>query len=533
MSAGSRHPRAAGIAAALCAAALLALAGPATAAGPPGGLDSRAFELVSPVEKNGGVVGPPGSFFTGVLQAGVQDGAVAFGSPASFGEAVGSLPVNQYLATRGAAGWSSENVTPSALSGTYSAGAYELFSADLGSAILNNGWRCRDGSGSCAVENPPLAPGAPPGYRNLYLREADTFTPLVTSTFPSLPSEPQDFQLAFEGASPDLHHVVFSAEGSLYEWSEGFVEVISSDPGAALASGPGAVSADGSRVYWTLAGNLHLREGGGSRLVAAGASFQTASRDGSRAYFIQGEHLYRYQATSEALSDLTSAGGALAVIGLSDDGGVIYYVTSNGLHRFAAGASTRLLATGPSTLPPASGRAQASADGARFFFTSPAALLFHDTDGSADVYEWEAGGRGTCVQAGGCLALISDGRLGGAAFAGASASGDDAYFVTSAPLLPRDPDAALDLYDARVGGGFPEPEAQVCFGDDCQGPSPVPDYEPPPTASLPGLGNRAVSFPRNCKPHKQRRKHKGCKRRHHRAHHRHEGGRSERAKAGR
>lgn len=126
---------AAGIAAALGVAALLAFAGSAVAAGPPGGLDARAWELVSPPDKNGGAVGAPGTQAAGVLQAAAQGGALAFGSVASFGAAAGSLPVNQYLATRTPSGWSTENVTPSATpSGGYPAGAYELFSEDLGKA---------------------------------------------------------------------------------------------------------------------------------------------------------------------------------------------------------------------------------------------------------------------------------------------------------------------------------------------------------------------------------------------------------------
>jgi hypothetical protein len=509
-----------GIAVALAATVLLVLSGPATAAGPPGGLDARAFELVSPLEKNGGGVGAPGTPAAGVLQAAAQGGALAFGSPASFGEAAGSLPVNQYIATRLPTGWGTANLTPPALSGTYAAGAYELFSANLSRAILNNGWRCRDGSPSCPAENPPLGPGAPAGYRNLYLRETGTFTPLITNGFPGLPAQPEDFQLLFEGASPDLHHVALSAQGTLYEWSEGEIETVSSAPGAALADGPGAISTDGSRLYWILAGDLYLREGTASRLIASAASFQGASDDGSLAFFIQNDHLYRYRLADEALIDLTPDGGAVALVGLSDDGSVAYFVSAAGLYRFA-GAPTRLRAAGPGVLPPASGRAQASADGTRFFFTTSAVLVPEDTDGNTDVYEWEAKGSGSCEHAEGCLGLISDGRLGGASFVGASASGDDAFFATASSLLPSDP-GSLDIYDARAGGGFPEPGAPDCVGDDCQGPAPTPDYEPPPTASLLGLPNPPASFPRSCKPGKRKRK--ACKHRHHhRAHHQRNG----------
>jgi hypothetical protein len=76
--------------------------------------------------------------------------------------------------------------------------------------------------------------------------------------------------------------------------------------------------------------------------------------------------------------------------------------------------------------------------------------------------------------------LISDGRdvslvEGGAGSAtvellGTDASGDDVFFKTNDALVPSDTDEGADVYDARVDGGFPEPEARPqCSGDECQG----------------------------------------------------------------
>lgn len=436
------------------------IAPPALGAGPEKALDARAWELVSPVEKNGGGVGTPGSEGAGVLQAAAAGGALAFGSPSSFGEAAGSLAVNQYVSRRGAGGWSTENVTPAAISGSYEGGAYEAFSEDLSGAIL---------------------------------------------------VDDQRFQGGFEGASPDLEHVVFSAEGILSEWSEGTVAAISSSPGAALATGPGAVSADGTRVYWIDSGDLYLREAGASRLVAAGAAFQAASRDGSVAYFLAAGHLYRYRAVSEETTDV--APGVVALVGCSADGATAYYVTTDGLYRLHGGFAVRLAAAVPSQLPPATGPAQASADGARFFFTSSKPLLAVDTDGAPDAYEWEAAGAGSCPQGGGCFGLLSSGRVGSATFVDASASGDDAFFATAASLLPADPDS-LDVYDARAGGGFPEPPpATACLGDDCQGPAPAADYEAPPTSFIGAPPNRPIHFAKrkhhHHRHHKRHRHHRG------------------------
>jgi hypothetical protein len=506
--------RAARAAAALCLAGL-ALAPAAIAAGPPGGLDARAWEPVSPAEKSGGAVGTPGSAGAGVMQAAASGNGFAFGSPYSFGEAEGSLAVNQYLASRGASSWVTQNLTPPALSGTYAGGAYLAFSEDLSRSVLSGGDRCREGPlATCPAQNPPLGPGGPPGYRNLYLRQAGSYAPIVTAAnFPGLPPDPQDFHPAFEGASPDLGHVVFSAGETLYEWSEGSTEAIAAGPGVALAAERGAVSAEGNRIYWSDGGELNLREGGASVPLAEAASFQAASKDGSIALYVKAGHLYRYQAVGGQSTDLTPAGGVLALVGSSEDAATLYYVTGEGLYRRSGAAASRLLSAGPSFLPPATGPARAAADGTRFFFTYPAPLRPTDTDGLPDAYEWEAQGAGSCTQAGGCFALLSGGRAGSATFLDSSASGEDAFFATEASLLGADTDS-LDVYDARAGGGFPEaPPQPPCFGDDCQGPAPAPDYRPPPSATIAGHANPPPRFRAQHKKHKKKHKHRRAKHR--------------------
>ena len=143
--------------------------------------DSRGWEMVSPVEKNGGQVDPPGAIAGGgVLQAAADGGSVTYGSSASFGAgAKGAPPASQYIATRDSGGWSTENITVPIFSGTYDVDdqgvPYQLFSTDLARGLLLNGEHCRGESGDCAVANPPLAgTGAPAGYQNYYLRESAT-----------------------------------------------------------------------------------------------------------------------------------------------------------------------------------------------------------------------------------------------------------------------------------------------------------------------------------------------------------------------
>ena len=106
-----------------------------------------------------------------------------------------------------------------------------------------------------------------------------------------------------------------------------------------------------------------------------------------------------------------------------------------------------------------------SADGARLFFDSFDPLLPKDTNGKADVYQWEAAGTGDCSEAkasfsppnGGCIALISSGEAPtDSEFIDASPEGDDVFLASGESLLSQDPGEA-DIYDARVGGGFAAP----------------------------------------------------------------------------
>ena len=102
-------------------------------------------------------------------------------------------------------------------------------------------------------------------------------------------------------------------------------------------------------------------------------------------------------------------------------------------------------------------------DRGQVFFDTSDALLPVDTDGEQDVYEYENGQ----------LYLISTGTSSDAStFIDASASGTDVFFATRQQLAPADSDQSVDIYDARIGGGFPPaPEQQQpCQGDACKPP---------------------------------------------------------------
>lgn len=123
-----------------------------------------------------------------------------------------------------------------------------------------------------------------------------------------------------------------------------------------------------------------------------------------------------------------------------------------------------------------------SDDGSRVFFNSADQLVPAAVNGRFNPYMWEDG----------TLHLLSSGSAAADAYFGdASASGDDAFFTTSEPLLALGQSDKVALWDARVGGGFPLPTPpQECSGDACQGPrAPQPTLQDPPSTRHTGSGN--------------------------------------------
>jgi hypothetical protein len=124
-----------------------------------------------------------------------------------------------------------------------------------------------------------------------------------------------------------------------------------------------------------------------------------------------------------------------------------------------------------------------SDDGRRVFFNTAEALVPGDVNGKRDVYLWQEG----------ALRLISSGQSAEAStFVEASPSGDDVFFTTRQQLVGSDVDQLFDLYDARVGGGFAQQQAQpACSDDSCQGPLSAPVPGPRPGTKALGGGNAA------------------------------------------
>jgi Tol biopolymer transport system component len=134
-------------------------------------------------------------------------------------------------------------------------------------------------------------------------------------------------------------------------------------------------------------------------------------------------------------------------------------------------------------------------DGTTFVETTDA-LLPQDTNGRRDVYAWRDGR----------IRLISPGTgQYGATFVDASPDGRDVFIATRDQLATQDRDDLVDVYDARVDGGFASSgngPGAPCTGDSCQSePTPPPSLDLAGSTDFSGSGNVLApsSSPRSIK----------------------------------
>ena len=127
-----------------------------------------------------------------------------------------------------------------------------------------------------------------------------------------------------------------------------------------------------------------------------------------------------------------------------------------------------------------------ASDDGHVVFDTEARLVSEDTNGTRDVYEWD----------GQRARLVSSGRGSGESrLAEVANGGRDVFFFTAERLVGVDVDRAVDLYDARVGGGLvsqraPSAPMAPCEGDGCQGRLSVPGGSVPlATVDFAGSGD--------------------------------------------
>ena len=351
--------------------------------------DNRAWEMVSPTQKYGALIGGLDPTTGGVYRAAADGSAVAYLSTNSTEAAPeGSRVIEQssILARRGSGGaWANRDLTPPHTEVTqFPLGyglEYRLFSSDLSLGVLE------------ARDETLLSPEA--SERTPYLRhntEPATYTPLVTgkegfanvppgTEFGGEPGSPLG-AVHLVGATPDLSHVLLAGAtlaaggGRPYEWSAGeMLQPVGIAPagegggpiGGYLGSGEAstrkAISDDGSRVFWTAgSGNaLYVRDMDREETArldvvqedafgtgAADPVFQGADAAGTVAFFTDtqnltedaneaGADLYRCEVTTAGeelgcdLTDITANGGESAEVqglaaGMSEDASEVYFV---------------------------------------------------------------------------------------------------------------------------------------------------------------------------------------------------------------
>ncbi len=267
--------------------------------------DCRAYELVSPVDKaNGEIVVQTNNLghLARLDQAAASGEGLAYSSYRAFGEPEGAPYSSQYIARRGADGWSSENVSPpqEGFEFTFPLGIdvpYRYFSPEL-----EEGWHLS------VTEPVPAGSGGVAGYDNVYRRESAGGSREACTTAPPPVTDPRTYLPRLQGVSAGGERAVFTANGALTEDAstaeapgEFGVEPIpqlyacaraeaggprelhlvsvlpsgrASDEPSFAGSGVdlygrshsvrNALSADGSRVYWTTGSGsqqrIYLRE---------------------------------------------------------------------------------------------------------------------------------------------------------------------------------------------------------------------------------------------------------------------------------
>lgn len=356
----------------------------------------------------------------------------------------------------------------------------------------------------------------------------------------------------FWGADSEGSTALFTSGGDLYEFD------FENKESALVAKGVAGLlgaSEDLSRFYLVSSEeldegatdgkpNLYLHEGGGFRFIATLSGEDVhlltpfsdvqgnpskhrtrVSPDGLHAAFSSTAPLTGYDSTDvgsdEAdaevfLYDAAANGGAgeLLCVSCNPSGARPLGREFEGFQNVVLGVAAQL-PTWESQLYP---ERALSEDGSRLFFESFDALVLRDTNGKGDVYEWERGAsEEDCVKnkgaelfvakAGGCLSLISSGESPeDSEFLDASLDGSDVFFVTALSLLSQDY-GLIDLYDARVGGGFPPPPTPIphCAGEACQSPPAPPDDPTPGSSTSNGSGNaKAPATKPHCAKGKRR-----------------------------
>jgi hypothetical protein len=478
--------------------------------------DCRAYELVTPSNTSSAQPDPFETSLEHSLEgtlAAVDGGRMAFPSRDMYpGSPSGGY---SYVATRGAGGWSSENVTPPqnyyGSRGCPEETKMSAYSADLSKGILQ-----LDGGSKCGGPEPELVPGEPKGVNNLYLRDNTTGSyQLVNMPPPGVTGT--SAQLL--GESADLNHVLFSERAQLtpdapegvanvYEWSGGTVRLLRTllPDGTAvagtLANPP--FSHDGSRIFFTYAGGLYAQsaastvqlDGSQTGGSGGGGGLVSVSAEGSQVFFTDANRLtadstaaagkpdiYRYDFAArdgERLSDLTVDSGEPAnvqsVVGVGEDGSYVYFEANGVLPGSVANGHGETPQSGQPNLyvwhggrstfiaihvivEPAFERMQVSANGAFLAIDSRKRLTGYDnTDANSgtpdnEIYLYGAGSNALV-----CASCNPSGERPTVSTewekraARSVSTNGQVFFDSEEALLPADTNGHVDVYEFEPDG---------------------------------------------------------------------------------
>jgi hypothetical protein len=408
--------------------------------------DCRAWELVSPPEKNGGFAIPQSSR----TQVSADGDSVTFASLPAFADPKASGFSNQYLSRRtaqaGTRGWSTHSITPlggsepfSALIRSNSAFYTGFYTADLSTGLFTS-WRSL------------IGPSNVDTVANLYRIDGladQSLTPtLLTDRYKALPHfefggadfEEKKLELrpTTVAASADLSHVLFESPLNLTE---------DTPPQPFFACEPAGVFCQ-MRLYENVNGTVHYV----GRIPKAPATEcdDEAPPEDEVACEAAASPAVGTPAAEPALASDRS--GAPKVI--STDGSRVFFTTPNNgnIYLREDGERTIQLNVSEDGSPEFQGAMiwDATPDGSRVFFSTFEQLLEADHDSAGDLYMYEVG-----KPAGERLTLVSGGTSGVAgsfnALVGTSDDGHYVYFGSAGQLVAGEPDAFQGLYAWHEG----------------------------------------------------------------------------------